>query len=495
MTDSTRFPDPVYRDTVLAPLFEAAKEHYAGPVRAINRAHLVMLAETGIVPRGVAGALAGALAAIDAELDLPSISYTGEHEDYFFLVEAELKRRLGADVAGALHTARSRNDMDHTVFKMVLRGRTDTLMSQALALADALIATAVRERDTLIVAYTHGQPAQPTTFGHYLGAAIEVLLRDIARLSAAREALDRCPMGAAAITTSGFAIDRHRMAELLGFTQPLRNSYGCIAAVDYVTGLYSAIKLMFLHLGRVVQDLQFWTAFEVGQLYVPNSFVQISSIMPQKRNPVPIEHLRHLASMTVGRADAVVNCMHNTPFTDMNDSEGEVQVAGYAAFDSGARVLSLLAALIPACKVRADRVAANMDAACVTVTELADTLVRTEGLSFRQAHEVAAQTARAVIAAAQPLGAGHAAFAKAFHAETGRAPLLDPAAYAEAVSPARFVALRARYGGPAPEPMAAALAAYAEDAVALAAILSARRTRIDEAEAACDAAFAALKPE
>ncbi|MBW6507309.1 MAG: argininosuccinate lyase [Rhodobacteraceae bacterium] len=495
MTDTTKFPDPVYRETVLAPLFDAAKEHYAGPVRAINRAHLVMLAETGILPRNVAGALAGALAAIDAELDLPSITYTGVHEDYFFLVEAELKRRLGPDVAGALHTARSRNDMDHTVFKMVLRGRADTLMAQALALAEALIATALRERDTLIVAYTHGQPAQPSTFGHYLGAAIEVLLRDIARLSAAREALDHCPMGAAAITTSGFAIDRHRMAELLGFTAPLRNSYGCIASVDYVTGLYSAIKLMFLHLGRLVQDLQFWTAFEVGQLYVPNSFVQISSIMPQKRNPVPIEHLRHLASMTVGRCDAVVNTMHNTPFTDMNDSEGEVQVAGYAAFDSGARVLSLLAALIPACSVRADRVAANMDAACVTVTELADTLVRSEGLSFRQAHEVAAQTARAVIAAAQPLGAGYTAFAKAFHAETGRDPALSAPAYAEAVSPARFVALRARYGGPAPEPMEAALAAYAAEAAALGATLATRQTRIRTAEAARDAAFAALQPE
>src|SRR5690606_34185927 len=140
-----------------------------------------------------------------------------------------------------------------------------------------------------------------------------------------------------------FPIDRARMADLLGFSEPLRNSYGCIASVDYVTGLYSAMKLTFLHLGRLIQDMQFWSAFEVGQLHVPGSLVQISSIMPQKRNPVPIEHLRHLASMTCGRADAVINTMHNTPFTDMNDSEGEVQVAGYAAFQSGARVLDLLA--------------------------------------------------------------------------------------------------------------------------------------------------------
>lgn len=492
MTDTSTFPDPVYRDTVLAPLFEGAKAHYAGHVRSINRAHLAMLAETGILPGATAGALARALEAIDAEIDIDALTYTGEHEDYFFLVEAELKRRLGPDVAGALHTARSRNDMDHTVFKMALRERADALTGQAIALAGAMIETARRERDTLVVAYTHGQPAQPTTLGHYLGAAIEVLLRDIARLDAARAGLDHCPMGAAAITTSGFPIDRHRMADLLGFDGPLENSYGCIAAVDYVTGFYSAMKLVFLHLGRVLQDMQFWTAFEVGQLYVPNSFVQISSIMPQKRNPVPIEHMRHLASMTVGRCDAVVNTMHNTPFTDMNDSEGEVQVAGYAAFDSGGRVLALLGALIPACRVRSDRVAANMDAACVTITELADTLVRSEGLSFRQAHEVASHTARAVVRAGVPLSAGFEAFATAFAAEAGRPPAMTTETFASAVSPAQFVAARTRFGGPAPAPMDAALAGYGKTLDTLRAALTARLTRIDGATAARDAAFARL---
>ncbi|WP_092887895.1 argininosuccinate lyase [Roseicitreum antarcticum] len=489
ITDTSTFPDPVYRDTVLAPLFDGAKTHFAGHVRAINRAHLVMLTETAIIAPGTAATIAGALRDIDAEIDIPALTYTGAYEDYFFLVEAELRARIGADTAGALHTARSRNDMDHTVFKMALRDRTDTALTQALDLADALIATAVAERDTLIVAYTHGQPAQPTTYGHYLAAVLEVLLRDITRLSEARAALDHCPMGAAAITTSGFAVDRHRMAGLLGFTAPLRNSYGCIAAVDYVTGLYSALKLMFLHLGRVVQDLQFWTAFEVGQLYVPNALVQVSSIMPQKRNPVPIEHLRHLASATVGRCDMVVNTMHNTPFTDMNDSEGEVQVAGYAAFDSGARVLALLAALIPATRVRADRVAANMDAACVTITELADTLVRVEGLSFRQAHEVAAHTARAVIADGQPLGAGFTAFARAFTDQTGHAPALTQDAFAHAVSARHFVNSRTRFGGPAPAPMDDALSALRVDAHALRSAQTQRRTRIDAATTARDTAF------
>ncbi|MEM9341534.1 MAG: argininosuccinate lyase [Pseudomonadota bacterium] len=476
MTDTSVFPDPVYRDTVLAPLFEGVKANYAAGMAAINRAHLVMLAETGILSASDATALAKALAAIEAEADIDALTYTGEHEDYFFLVEAELRARLG-DLGGALHTARSRNDMDHTLFKMALRQRTAILIDELHALAAALIDKARKEADTLIVAYTHGQPAQPTTFGHYLGAIIEVILRDADRLDAAANGLEHCPMGAAAITTSGFPIDRGRLADLLGFDGPLLNSYGCIASVDYVTGLYSAMKLVFVHLGRLIQDLQFWSAFEVGQLYVPNSLVQISSIMPQKRNPVPIEHLRHMASVTVGRCDMVVGTMHNTPFTDMNDSEGEVQQAGYAAFVSGSRVLRLLTTFLPACRINAERVARTTDAACITITELADTLVRDEGLTFRQAHEIAAAVAKAVIAEEAPLREGFGAFTKAFTHAIGRAPFMDEPAFKTAVAAETFVARRDRSGGPAKAALIPALDSYATTLADLQFRHAARATR------------------
>jgi argininosuccinate lyase len=253
------------------------------------------------------------------------------------------------------------------------------------------------------------------------------------------------------------------------------------------------MKLPFLHLGRLVQDMAFWSAFEVGQLHVPDALVQVSSIMTQKRNPVPIEHMRHLASVTAGRCDMVVNTLHNTPFTDMNDSEGEVQQAGYAAFDSGGRMLRLMTAFLPACSIRGDRVRANLDAACATVTELADTLVRTEGLAFRQAHEIAAATARAVIAAGAGLAAGYPAFAAAFAEVTGRPTAVSAAAYAEAVAPETFVARRDRPGGPAPAALEAALDLYAAEAAALRAAAAAREARRTRAAAALEAAFAALK--
>jgi argininosuccinate lyase len=482
LSDTSQFPDPVYKETVLRPLFDGAKGHHVEAFSRIDRAHLVMLVETGILDRDVAERIAGALEAIDREIDPSTLVYTGEVEDFFFLIEKELNARIGVDTAGRLHTARSRNDIDHTLFKLGLKERIDALMVKARALLAAMIDAAERNKATLIVAYTHGQPAQPSTFGHYLSAAIEVLIRDIERFAEARRIVDLSSMGAAAITTSGFPIDRARVAELLGFSAAQRNSYSCIAAVDYTTSTYSAIELMFLHLGRLIQDFQFWTSFEVGQIYVPNALVQISSIMPQKRNPVPIEHLRHLASQTFGRARTVIDVMHNTPFTDMNDSEGETQGMGYEAFASASRVLDLLAALISQISIDPERVDQNIRRSCITITELADSLVRIENLSFREAHEIAAATARSVVAAKGDLPThGYQPFLQAFEHSVGRRPSVDLEKFREIVSPEHFVAVRSRFGGPAPEPMQAALAAYRETLAAF---------EVDAAEAAAKQAAA-----
>ena len=483
LADKSVFPDPVYKETVLKPLFDGAKTHHVESFRRIDRAHLVMLTETGILDEKQASAIAGALEQIDRDIDPASLTYTGEVEDFFFLIEKELKSRLGADIAGRLHTARSRNDIDHTLFKLGLKEHIDVLLAKSRHLLNAMIETANREQATLIVAYTHGQPAQPSTFGHYLSAAIEVLIRDMQRFATAREIVNLSPMGAAAITTSGFPIDRARVADLLGFAAPLRNSYSCIAASDYITSTYSAIELMFIHLGRLIQDFQFWTSFEVGQIYVPNAFVQISSIMPQKRNPVPIEHMRHLASQTMGRARTVLDVIHNTPFTDMNDSEGETQQMGYEAFASAGRVLDLLAAFVQAIRIDPARVTDNIRRSCITITELADSLVRIEGLSFRQAHEIAATVAKAVVAKGGGLAQdGYEPFLEAFKHAAGREPSFDRAKFEELVSPEHFIAVRDRFGGPAPEPMAQALTAYRDQANAFASLADTQAA--DEAKAA-----------
>ena len=155
LADTSVFPDPVYKETVLRPLFDGAKDHHVAGFRAIDRAHLVMLAETGILDAEQAREIAGALDSIDAEIEPSELVYTGEVEDFFFLIEKELKKRVGPDLGGRLHTARSRNDIDHTLFKLGLRERLNLLIDKALKLHAALIEAAEREKATLIVAYTH----------------------------------------------------------------------------------------------------------------------------------------------------------------------------------------------------------------------------------------------------------------------------------------------------------------------------------------------------
>jgi argininosuccinate lyase len=479
-----RFPAPVYRDAVLAPLFESATRHHFRQLMRVNRASALVLAGRGLLSRPEAAAILRALDEVEAATDVAALAYTGEHEDLFFLVEAELARRLGVETAGKLHTGRSRNDIDHTVFKLALKERLAALLAELLAAIGVLLDVAEANRATLVVAYTHGQPAQPTTYGHYLGAVIELLLRDVERLRLASRHADLCPMGAAAITTSGFPLDREAMAALLGFAQVQENAYGCIAASDYVTGVHAAVRLLFLHLGRVAQDLNAWTAFEVGHLSVPDGWVQVSSIMPQKRNPVAVEHLRLLCSLAAGRAGATIDALHNTPFTDVNDAEGEVQVAGYAAFEAGGRALRLLAGFIGACRVDEARVRRHIEESCLTATELADSLVRAEGLSFRQAHEVVARLVKAMLGRGERFATvPHAAFVEAFAAVIGRPPRLGEADLRRYTTPEHFVAVRTLPGGPAPAPLAASFARYRGELDEARAWLDGYRSRIEAIDA------------
>jgi len=481
-----RFPAPEFAETVLEPIFAHQQAHHLADLLRLHRAHGIMLAEQGLLTREEIAALLAALD--DVERDLASggpAAYTGEHEDLFFFVDSELKRHVGADTAGRLHTGRSRNDIDHALFKMKLKEGVDSLAARLLGVVETLIERAEADAATIVLAYTHGQPAQPTTYGHYLGAAIEMLLRDATRLEQAREILDLSPMGAAAITTTGFPLDRARMAELLGFSGILRNSYGCIAAADYTAGLFSAVKVLALDLGRLAQDMAFWTSFEVGQLRFSDGFVQISSIMPQKRNPVPVEHMRLMASLAAGRCDAVMTALHNTPFTDMNDNEHAVHGEGYAALAMMERVLVLLGAVVRSARVDEARARLNIERSFATITELADTLVRDERIPFAAAHQVAADLARAMQADGSTLStAPYATLAALFERAVGRPPTLTEARFRACVTSEHFVAMRSLPGGPAPSAMAESRALH----LAAAAELRARLAGHAEARRRADAA-------
>ena len=387
------FPADTYRTTVLERIFKDAQRYFLEPLLAIQYAHTLMLSRQGILRADDAVCCLKALRGLDLDA-MRTALYDGSFEDLFFFMERRIAAGCGADNAGRMHTARSRNDIDLTMYRMVVRGMLLSAATEMVSLRGVLTELAWTHRASLIPAYTHNQPAQPTTLGHYLMAMIECLERDTERVRAAFARVNRSPLGACAITTTGFAIDRVMTAGLLGFDGLVVNSYGAIGAVDYLTESCSVLAVAMLNLGRFAQDLLLWSTAEFNFLRLSDGYVQISSIMPQKRNPVPLEHVRILASRAMTQAQAVLGSLHNTPFADMNDGEDSLQPLVYTAFEDGVRSLALLAGVLGEAELNTERMARAAEGSFLTVTELADTLVRETGMSFRVAHEIVAEAVR-----------------------------------------------------------------------------------------------------
>jgi argininosuccinate lyase len=381
------FPAPIYLKTVLKPVFEDAKRYLFNPLIEIEYAHTLMLARQQIMPLKEAAVCLRALDALDHG-KVRSAEYDGSFEDLFFLLEQMLASACGAEIAGKMHTARSRNDIDLTMYRMIVRGRLVSIFRALLELRRELVRLAWEHRLALMPAYTHNQPAQPTTLGHYLMAFVEILERDAERITAAYTRVNRCPLGACAITTTGFPIDRNYTEQLLGFEGLQVNSYGAIASVDYLAESCSVLATSMLSLGRLAQDLLLWSTAEFNYLRLSDGYVQISSIMPQKRNPVPLEHVRILASRALTQGQSVLVCLHNTPFADMNDAEDGLQPLVYEAFEDGERSVGLLTGVLGEAEFNTSRMVAAADENFLPVTELADPLVRIAGMSFRAAHSI-----------------------------------------------------------------------------------------------------------
>jgi argininosuccinate lyase len=445
---------PEYVRYVLTENFEDAKALFLRPLLAIHYAHLVMLVQTGIVSRADGRRIRDALDTI-READIGSAPYDGSCEDLYFYVERLLVQACGEDVAGRLHTARSRNDIDMTMYRMRLRELVLEIADATLALRRSLLSVADAHRETIIAAHTHTQPAQPTTVAHYLLAVVEQLERDAVRLQAAYATTNRNPLGACAITGTGFPIDREKTTRLLGFDRPTGNTYGSIATVDYLLESACATAVTLVGLGRFVQDLLFWGTAEVGYVQFGEGFVQASSIMPQKRNPVAIEHARALGSKALGQSQAIALAVHNTPFGDIVDTEDDLQPLVHAMFRDAVRAVRLVAAAMGTARFDAGPLEARAGRYGTTSTELADALVREHGLSFKRAHAIARQVLR--VRAEHPGERLGQALAAASTDVIGREIVYSDDRLAEILSPRHFVAVRQTPGGPAPAETARAI--------------------------------------
>src|SRR3954469_6270534 len=446
---------PEYVKYVLNENFEEAKALFLSPLMAIHYSHLVMLAARGIVSPADARAIRDGLDGV-SQPEVRRVTYDGTYEDLFFYVEGLLVESCGEDVAGRLHTARSRNDIDMTMYRMRQREFVLELVDGVLTLRASLLDLASQHRETIMAAHTHTQPAQPATIAHYLLAMIEQLERDTVRLRAAFETTNRNPLGACAITGTGFPIDRSLTSELLGFAGPTGNTYGSIATVDYLLESTHATAIALTGLGRFVQDLLLWGTAEVNYVRFGDGFVQSSSIMPQKRNPVAIEHARAIGSKALGQAQAIVTSVHNTPFGDIVDTEDDLQPLVFSMFRDATRTVKLVAAALRTAEFDAARLEARAGEGWTTLTELADTLVRDHGIPFRTAQAIAG---RLITARQRDPNRPLAALLADASADLLGAPLqYSDAALARILSPRHFVDVRRTHGGPAPEETARAAA-------------------------------------
>ncbi|MBD3919421.1 argininosuccinate lyase [Paenibacillus sp. PR3] len=450
------FPGRTYAEVVLAPAYEQAKKELLGPMISVSKAHLIMLEEQGLIAEEDAAIIARALQDLDLK-KLENGQYTGEFEDLFFEVEHELAQ-LGGETTGQLHLARSRNDMGIAIYRIVLRGKLLTLITSALELQERLIVFAEEHAETLMIGYTHTQQAQPTTVGHYIAAVSDSLSRDVRRLRAAYANCNRSSLGAAALTTTGFAISRERTAELLGFDETIANAYDAVSGADYVLEIALSVSLSAVNLGRFIQELLLWGTQEFAAIKVAAPYVQISSIMPQKRNPVSVEHLRSLLSSCVGDANTALSMVHNTPFGDIVDTEDDLQPYVWRSLRTLDSACRLLVRIIETLEVDREVLRLRAELSFATVTELADTLVRKEGLGFRTAHAIVAELVHKAVSSGLTVreltvdGLDDAA-----KNIIGRPLSLTVEELRQALDPEHFVRIRSVLGGPSPGELRRAL--------------------------------------
>jgi len=482
LEEGTHFPSNIYRQMVLQPAYDEAKKNFLASMIQIHIAHLKMLEEQGLVSREEAVQISAAIDQIDIEF-YGKDDYNPQFEDLFFRIENKLIEIAG-DVAGNLHIGRSRNDMGIAIYRMKLRKKMLALMHALVELRGNLVAAAEEHVNTIMIGYTHTQQAQPTTFAHYLKAVIDQLDRDFKRMQDAYGTINRSSMGAAALTTTGFPISRERMRDLLAFDDIIENAWDAVAGADYISETAMVVQLAALNLGRTSQDFLLWATQEFNAFTLASPYVQISSIMPQKRNPVSIEHTRSLLSSVVGDTDTVLKMVHNTPFGDIVDTEDDMQPYIWRAIDRLIGIYRLFGSLVVTMDVNKEKLLARAQHSFANVTELADTLVRSESISFRQAHSIVSNCVKMLLARnEETLEKLTWELANEQSLLVTKKPLtISQQDFYTALKPEHFVQVRTLMGGPAPDTMHASLKVAEQHAKAMQAWLESKTNAIQQAE-------------
>jgi argininosuccinate lyase len=351
-----------------------------------SRAHCAMLTKVGVISSQDGAAILKGLDIIEQEMASGAFPFREEYEDIHMNVEARLKELIG-EAAGRLHTARSRNDQVAVDFRLWVREACDRSAAQLQGLQRALLAKAEANADTMMPGFTHLQPAQPVTFGHHLMAYVEMFGRDASRFDDARARMNESPLGAAALAGSPFPIDRHMTAKALGFDNPTANSLDSVSARDFALEALAAASICATHLSRIAEEIVIWVTPQFGFITLTDAFTTGSSIMPQKRNPDAAELVRAKVGRILGSLVSLMTVMKGLPLAYSKDMQEDKQPV-FEAFDSLSLALAAMTGMVLDLEPDKARMALAAGAGFSTATDLADWLVRTLNLPFRQAHHI-----------------------------------------------------------------------------------------------------------
>jgi argininosuccinate lyase len=425
----------------------------------VNRAHVVMLVERGIIERQAGSRILASLVGMEKR-GVGSLTLDPNKEDLYFNVEAVVIGELGGDAGGQMHTGRSRNDLYATIHRLKTRAIALDLAGFALKLRRRLLEKAAENVEVVMTGYTHMQPGQPITVGHYYTGVAQAIGRDAQRLLDAWRNINLNPLGAGALATTGFPLDRRRTAQLMGFDGLVENSIDAVGSRDYISELLFGLTTAAINVSRLAYDLQLWATFEFGYIDMDDSIAGTSSIMPQKKNPSAIEHLKAKPAHLIAALVSSLTSMKSTPFTHGREVGGESLALLPEAAAQAEAVLALAEAVVRSVRFRPDVLLAAARRNYCTLTELADMLVRDRGLSFRTALEVVGALTR--VALERGLPGSDAITAELVNTVArdvaGRELDLKDADLRVALDPRFNVEQRSVEGGPAPSATRATIA-------------------------------------
>ena len=368
---------------------------------AASKVHAGMLAAQGIITKDDAKKIVAGLDRVLAEIEAGDFSFSRALEDVHMNVESRLAELIGAP-AGRLHTARSRNDQVATDFKLYVRAWIDQADPALAALQLALARKAETHFDLVMPGFTHLQPAQPVTFGHHLLAYVEMLARDRGRLADARARLNECPLGAAALAGTSFPIDRHMTAEALDFDRPAANSLDAVADRDFALETLAAAAITAMHLSRFAEEIVIWMTPQFGFVRLSDRFTTGSSIMPQKRNPDAAELVRAKVGRIAGAFQSLLIVMKGLPLTYSKDMQEDKEVT-FDALNALRLAIAAMTGMVGDLEPNGEVMAKAAGSGYATATDLADWIVRTLGMPFREAHHITGRIVAAAEARGVPL--------------------------------------------------------------------------------------------